>query len=169
MKATHHAVWLLVLAALQPTLLNYIKICGAKPNLFLIFIVIMALLSGKRDGAVVGAAFGLMFDLLTGKMIGLHAVLYMYLGFFFGLMSENVLKKPTVIISALAVLIASPLTGCAEFLFRTFRVAELPFFYSFMYTILPEMIYSTVFSIPVYWILKKTAGIFFLNRKVNEL
>lgn len=168
MKAVHHSIWLILLSALQPTLLNYIKIFHVKPNLFLIYIVLAAFFCGKRDGAIIGAVFGIMLDLLLGKLVGLHAILYMYFGFLFGLISENILKKPTVLISLLAVLVTSLFTGGIEYLFRSFTVTEIPFTYACINILLPETIYSTVFTILMYLILKKTIKIFSINKRVNE-
>ncbi len=168
MKAAHYGIWLILLSALQPTLLNYITIYGAKPNLFLIFVILAAFFGGKKDGAVVGAIFGMIYDLLLGKTIGLHAILYMYFGALFGVVSENVLKKPTVIISVPTVLLSSLVAGCIEYLFCVFRIAELSFGYSFFHTILPETIYSALFTVLIYLFLKRTTKIFSMSRRVNE-
>lgn len=168
MKTVHYGIWLILLSALQPTLLNYIPIYGSKPNLFLIFVVLAALFGGKKDGAIIGALFGLMFDLLLCKSVGLRAIFYMYFGVLFGTMSENILKKPTVIISIPAVLLTTLLAGCIEYLFRSFAVNNIMFGYSFMYVILPEALYSALFTIPIYVILKKTTQIFSIDKRVNE-
>lgn len=168
MKTVHYGIWFILLSSLQPTLLNYIKIYGIKPNLILIFIVLIAFFEGKKDGAAVGAVFGLFFDLLVGKIVGLHAILYMYLGSLFGIASEKFLKKPTLIIAVPVVLLVSLLTGCAEYVFRILNIAQFSFKYAFLGILLPEAVYSAIFTIPMYLILKKTLKIFSVNKRVNE-
>lgn len=168
MKAVHYGIWLILLSAIQPTLLNYIVIYSSKPNLFLIFVILAAFFGGKKDGAAIGALFGLMYDFLLCKTVGLHAILYMYFGALFGVMSENVLKNPTLIISVPAVLLTSLFVGCIEYLFRSFTVTEFLFGYSFIHIILPEAVYSALFTVPVYLILKKTTQIFSISKRVNE-
>lgn len=165
MRVTYYGICLLIVSALQGTLLNYIEVFNTKPNLFLVFVVTAAFFCGPRDGAIVGAVFGLFFDMLVSKTVGLHAVLYMYTGFLFGLLSENVLKQPTLVISIAGVLVATFVLNCFEYLFQIFFNHEIAFVTSLLYTILPETAYNSVITILIYIGIKKTAGVFLAGKE----
>ncbi|HHX95545.1 MAG TPA: rod shape-determining protein MreD [Clostridia bacterium] len=86
----------LISIILQSTIFHYLKIGGVKPDLLLIIVVLSAVLNGRRTGAAVGFAFGLLEDLLVGKYIGLQALTKMLTGYIIGhlerkIFSDNVL------------------------------------------------------------------------------
>lgn len=60
MKFTFHAFFLLLLAVLQATLMDAIAVFGAKPNLFLIYVVVYSLMCEKKRGG--GCRSLLWFD-----------------------------------------------------------------------------------------------------------
>ena len=89
LKIVFYAVWLLILAVLQPTLARGIEFFSVAPNFFLCFVVITALFRGKTEGGIIGLIFGLVYDMLIGRMIGVNALIYFYLGFGSGVLGEH--------------------------------------------------------------------------------
>lgn len=102
-----YAVWLVVLIILQPTAVQWISVFGISPDMFLIFVICAASLRGRQSGAICGFVFGLAFDMLIGRMIGLNAILYMYTGFAAGVLKESVIQSESRFSSMIFVLAAA--------------------------------------------------------------
>ncbi|MBQ3573687.1 MAG: rod shape-determining protein MreD, partial [Clostridia bacterium] len=106
-----YAVWLLIVALLQPTVIRWIEIFGIGPNIFLIFVIAAALICGKKAGAVCGLVFGLTLDMLVGRMIGVNALIFLYAGFFVGILCERFISGSGTLVAAVITLSASVLCG----------------------------------------------------------
>ena len=78
---------------LQDTVFNAISIAGGKPDFVLILVVFYALFHGSVSGGLLGVAFGLMEDLLTGRFIGLNAICKGLIGLIVGSMSNRLYKN----------------------------------------------------------------------------
>lgn len=89
-KVLFYGLLFILSVVLQSTLFHFFKIGGVKPDLLLVIVVLSAVLKGKRTGAVVGFAFGLMEDLLTGKYIGVQALTKMVTGYIVGHLERKV-------------------------------------------------------------------------------
>ena len=78
---------------LQDTVFNVISVAEGKPDLVLILVVFFALFHGQIRGGVLGIAFGLMEDLMTGRFIGMNAICKGLVGFIAGLLSDRMYKN----------------------------------------------------------------------------
>ena len=62
MKLLHHVVWLILIAILQPALINALSVFGVNGNVFLLFIVLIGFFCGRMQGMLCGILFGLVYD-----------------------------------------------------------------------------------------------------------
>ena len=87
-------VFMLICIALwfQINFINIFAFFGATANLGIIIVVGIGLLSGKIPGALTGAAYGFLTDVLFGKSIGIYFLIYTLLGFTSGEMSRGFSK-----------------------------------------------------------------------------
>ena len=87
-------VFMLICIALwfQINFINIFTFFGATANLGIIIVVGIGLLSGKIPGALTGAAYGFLTDVLFGKSIGIYFLIYTLLGFTSGEMSRGFSK-----------------------------------------------------------------------------
>ena len=156
MKITYYTVWILALSVLQSTFLDYIKIMGIKPNLFLIFVVCAAMISGKAaEGAVIGFILGFLLDFMTGKTLGINMLLLMYVGLAVGLAFKMFLTGKYFAIIA-AVFITS-IAYCFLYYTMSFMMwGQGDFVYALINVLLPESLYNTAICVPVYMLAKKT-------------
>ena len=150
-----YAVWLIVLALLQPTLIQWIRIFGCSPDMFLIFVVCTGLIMGKQHAAVIGFIFGLVFDFNVGRMIGLSAALYMLLGYGIGMVKEKFVSESRIVcvfITAISCILYS------VFYYIGYSVAwgELGFFTALFRIIFPKAIYSALVVLILYSPIKKS-------------
>lgn len=105
MKATLHAVYLLVAVMLGPTLFAFLEILGAKPNLFLIYIVMAGFYADKYEAVWLGLIFGFVLDILVGVCVGLNGILYMFVCFLTVVFCENMIRRTNAIIVFFGVLV----------------------------------------------------------------
>jgi rod shape-determining protein MreD len=83
-----YVVYLLIVGiglALQTTWLARATIAGAIPDPLLIFVFTVGLLHGAEEGALAGAAVGLLRDIATGVPLGLGMLADMCVGFCAGM------------------------------------------------------------------------------------
>jgi len=74
----------LVLAILDITAINHVKVFGVKPDLFIAGVLFFALYGGLRCGATAGFIAGLTRDVFGGGPFGINVLFFMLAGTFFG-------------------------------------------------------------------------------------
>ena len=156
MKITYYVIWILGLSLAQTTVLDYARIMGVKPNLFLVFIVCVALISAKPwESSVVGFVLGFLLDFMTGKSMGLNMLLFMYVGVVAGLLFERLLTNKYFGIISI-VFIASVIYSFLYYSMSFMMWGEGNFWYEFVRIMLPEAVYSTVICVPLYRLARRT-------------
>ncbi len=162
MKYIFYTVSLLLFTVLQSTLFQKITFFGAIPNLFLIYVVCISCYSTKKEGCILGFLAGIILDLIIGKAIGVNAVLMMILAFSVTSFFENVIRNNTFLITLLLVFVS---TFFYEMLYYivTF-LGDLHLGTVLVKILLPESIYSLIVAVPFYFIIKKFAKNFLIDK-----
>lgn len=137
---------------LQSTLFKRFSFGGIGPNLLMITTTSIGFMRGEKEGIVAGFFSGLFIDIFFGNVIGLYALIYMYLGYLNGKFSRifypEDIKLPMALI-ALSDLSYGMICYILLFLLR----GRFNFPYFFLHIILPETVYTIVMSIILYPIL----------------
>lgn len=145
---------------LQSTVLGYVEIYNIKPNLIIITTISYALIRGKEEGAVYGLFAGLLMDIMGGKMIGVYALLGMYLGLTVGSLNKDIYKENYLI----PFMLTAGGTFVYNLVFYAFSyflsIQEQLLWYIVAY-IIPETIYNTVLSVIIYFL------ILYINKKLD--
>lgn len=158
MKAKHivFAVIIFLVVVLQNTLFEHIEIFNTRPNLMLVVIISCALLYGNVQGAIVGFILGLCYDITSGRMLGLHALLGLYLGLGVGIVNKRLYRENFIVIIFFT-FISTIAYGLAEYILsiwceRIFAAREIrmDLLFAAKNKILPLAIYNSIISIPVY-------------------
>ncbi len=142
MQIIFYIVWLFLLTILQPTLGRSIEIWGIAPNLFLCFVVLAGFLRGKMEGAICGCVFGLMYDILIGRMIGVNSLIYLYIGFGAGILSEHFFGGGKRVTAAIATVAATIVSAMIYYLARVAIYGDIAFMVAFFRIAFPEAIYN---------------------------
>lgn len=137
---------------LQTTLCNYLTIQGVFPNTALIIVVSYALLRGSKEGCIIAICSGILFDIFFGTATGYYALLFLLFGFFTGKSQKNFYRENYL----LPILFCSVAAGIFEFIhfiteFLLRKDADILFF--FVRVLLPNIVYTTVVTVPIYRIL----------------
>ncbi len=138
-----YLVWLSILVIFQPTLMQWIRILGVSPDMFLVFVVCAGLLRGRGDGAVIGFIFGLIFDLLVGEFIGLSAILHMYIGLCSGIIKERFVSD-RLFVTVLVIVSGSLAYGVIYYIAYYIGFNDLGFGTALLRTILPKTLYTAL-------------------------
>ncbi len=137
---------------MQSTVLHYIEIRGVIPNTTIILVVSYALLRGSTEGAIVGFFTGLLQDIFFGTSIGYFTLFNIITGYLFGRGNHDFYRENYILpmmLCAVAVFLYETIIYIISFLFR----GQLNFIYILSNTLLPETVYSCIFTIPLYRIL----------------
>ena len=137
---------------LQCTLFKRLSFGGISPNLLLITTTSIGLMLGEKKGLLSGFVCGLFIDIFFGDVIGLYAMIYMYIGFLNGKFSR--IFYPEDIKLPLALITLSDLSyGMICYIVLFLLRGRLNFPYFFFHIILPETVYTIVIGIILYPIL----------------
>lgn len=82
----------LIIYFIHVNFFSWFNLAGIKPNIFVIFVLIVGLFSGKSKGIAIGIVSGIFLDFFIGKSIGITAVMLGIVGFFGGYLDQNFSK-----------------------------------------------------------------------------
>lgn len=90
---------------LQVNFFNWFTIAGVKPNLFIILVFFIGLYIGKKHGIICGAIIGLVIDLLSSAIVGISAIMCIFIGYLGGLFDKKMSKESRITMILLVALI----------------------------------------------------------------
>lgn len=151
---------LIIIHVLESTLFQYIRIGGIGPNFMIMIIVSFALLRGSKEGMIIGAASGLLYDISFGLHIGPILLSYMFIGFVCGKFNKNFYRE-NFIIPFICTLVSSLFYSMIHILSFVLR-GQLHFGYFIKSIVIPELIYTITLSLIVYQIA------YLINEKIEE-
>lgn len=158
------AVFLIIVVCylLQSSVFQAISFASITPNLMIVIVSAFGFMRGKKEGLWIGFFCGLILDIFTGSVIGFYALLYMFIGyvngFFRKLFYPEDIKLPMLLIAGSDV-ICSLIIYFFMFLFR----GKFQFGYYLWSIILPELVYTMVVTIFLYFIILK------INQKLESI
>lgn len=85
-----------ILLLVQTTLLSYVVLWGAKPDILWIVFAILATQNGSFGSQIVGFVLGIAIDILTATPLGFHAFQFSLAGYLFGLGTGKVYFDPFI-------------------------------------------------------------------------
>ena len=144
---------------LQVNFFNWFNIAGIKPNLFIVLVLCVGLFIGKKYAVPIGFIIGIYLDVLTGRQIGISAVMYACVGFLGGYFDKNFSKESKITI----LLMVAGMTFLYELVTYFYNIArnQIPLqMAGFIKIILIEVIFNVLLTIILYPLIRK-AGYFF--------
>ena len=148
------AITIIVCFLLQCTVFKALAIASISPNLLIVVVASFGFMRGKKEGLFVGFFSGLLLDVMFGSVIGFYALIYMYIGYMNGFFKRiffpDEVKLPLALI-AVSDFFCNLLIYFSLFWFR----GRFSFGYYLFHTILPELVYTMIVSVLLYFILLK--------------
>ena len=148
---------LLVFFVLQTTPGIVPEICGAKPILLIPAALTIAVFEGDIGGMTAGIAAGLLIDMGSGGVLGVHAILLAILCFVSGALTMQILRTNLLVVMLTAA-VAVPLVILLQWLvFYVFPGYE-DAWYVFTTNILPKIGYTLALT-PLFYFFNKVVAL----------
>lgn len=148
-KIITYSILIFIMALLQSTIFNYLEIYNVKPNLLIILIVSVALMSNNIEASFVGFFCGLVQDMATGKVLGFYALLGMYLGFCIGSLNKK-LNRENFLIHLFFIFLSTIVYEYTVYLLNSFVNGTFDFIYPLRHIILTEAVYNSAISVFIF-------------------
>lgn len=148
-----------ILYFLQLDFFSWFNIAGVKPNLFIVLVLCIGLFIGRKVAVPYGFVIGLYLDLLTGKQIGISALLFAVIGFSGEYLDKNFSKESKMTI----LLMVAGSTVFYETILYIYTIARnsIPLeFFGFMKLLIIEVVFNVLLSIIIYPIIRSTGDFF---------
>ena len=146
------AIVIYVSFLLQTSIFGRLKLGGVTPNILISVFSTYGFMKGRRHGIIIGFFAGLLLDIFSGNIFGMYALIYMYIGFLNGLFRKQLfgddLRLPMILIGT-SDLIYGLVTYLVLFAIRS----QYDFYFYLMNIILPEVVYTVLVSIFVYYVI----------------
>ena len=134
---------------LQSTVFQTLSIGSITPNLMVIIVSSFGFMRGKKEGLAVGFFCGLLEDIFYGRLLGMHAMFYMYIGYVNGYFNHifygDDIKLPISLIS-----VSELVYGLGTYLIMFLMRSRFAFSYYMVRIILPELVYTIVMTLVFY-------------------
>lgn len=145
---------------LQTTVFQSLNFGGIVPNLLMILTASFGFMRGKRTGLLFGFFCGLLADIFFADVLGLNAMIYMYIGYTNG--KFNRIFYPEDIKLPLLLILVSDLSyGLLYYITLFLMRGRFHFVYYFRHIILPEMVYTILITLLLYPL------ILFVNKRLE--
>jgi len=143
------AVVIITALLLQSTIFAQIKLLGVRPELLYLVTIVIAILEGPQEGAIVGFAGGMMQDFLLNQPKGITALTLTLLGYAIG-MARQYIVSPSPLLPTFLVGVGTA-AGIAFYEIVAFLLGQLdePLGYS-VKVILLTAIYNAVLT-PIFY------------------
>ncbi len=133
---------------IQSTVIKFISIGSAVPNIILILICYVALFHGRR-AMWYGFGTGLFVDLYSIKGFGYNTLVNTIIGWLLGFIGQYLYKK-----QLLSQVVTLFVTSCIHDLIIAIPGADLSF-YTFYSKILPSSLYTTFIGVILFYLFQK--------------
>lgn len=147
---------------LQSTLFQAWAFASISPNLMVVVTSSFGFMRGRKEGMWIGFFSGLLLDIFFGSVIGFYALLYMYIGYINGFFRKRFfpddVKLPIILISA-----SDLACNMIVYLFLFLLRGKFQFGYYVMHIILPELVYTILVTVFLYFIILK------INQKLEVI
>lgn len=133
---------------LSTTVLQYLRIGGVAPNFMIMIIVAFALLRGSKEGGLIGAFAGALYDIVFGMGFGATMITYSIIGYMCGRLNKNYYRENFIMpfVCTLASSVFASLSSIFIFVMR--GRMNFPFFLA--NRLIPELIYTATLSLVIY-------------------
>ena len=146
------ALMILISFLLQSTVFKALAIGSISPNLLVVLTSSFGFMRGKKEGLWVGFFCGLLEDIFYGRLLGMHAVMYMYIGYVNGYFNRifygEDIKLPIFLIS-----VSELAYGLGTYAVMFLMRSRFAFFYYLTRIILPELVYTVILTLVFYRII----------------
>jgi len=126
---------------LQTTIVPFVQVGNARPDLLLMITVSVGLIFGRVAGASVGFFGGLVWDLLTAQIFGMHTLAKLITGYVAGSFEHKVFKDNSIL-PIVSIFLATFLHEVILYISAFMLEIRAPFLAMIGQTIAPSAVYN---------------------------
>ncbi len=140
---------IIVFFVIQSAIVHYFALASISPNFLIILTSSFGFMRGRKQGLVIGFSIGLLYDVFYSDLLGLHALIFLLIGYLNGLFKrmffDDDIKLPLLLIGFSDVLY-SLYIFFVMFLLRS----RFDIFHYLQSIIIPELVYTLLAALFVY-------------------
>ncbi len=148
-KVLLYLIFVITAFFLQSTIFTIIDLGGLVPDCLLVVTVSIALIFGSTDGCIVGFFAGLLLDISFGSILGLFAMIFVLLGYFFGKFNRMYYKQD-ITLPLIIIALADTILNITTYVFLFLTRNRLNFSYYLFKLIIPGVFYTVIIGIFIY-------------------
>lgn len=152
---------IIICFVIQTSFFQYFQIAGVSPNLLIVLCSAIGFMKGKKEGIFVGFFCGILIDIFFSRVIGFYALIYSVIGFLNGFFTKEFLPEDVKLPVVLIVGSDLMLNCFVYFIMFMFR-GDFNFMYYLTNLIVPEIVYTLLVTIVLYFIILK------VNKKLED-
>ncbi len=137
---------------LQTSVFSRYPLAGVTPNILICVVSTYGFMKGRTQGIIIGFFTGLLIDVFSGSLFGVYALIYMYIGMLNGFFKKQFfgddLRLPMILIGT-----SDLLYGISSYLCFFAIRKQYDFLFYVFNIILPEVVYTLLVSIFIYYLL----------------
>lgn len=158
---------LLIAYILQTTVFQSLALAGVVPNLVLVVTISYGYLRGRTHGMWIGLVSGLMFDMEYGSVIGLCGFIFMTIGFGIGHV-RKIFFTDSILLPVVLISVGDFIYGMYYYVTEMLLRGRLNFGFYFIHIILPEILYTVLVGILVYYLIRTIDDFLMSGRRRKE-
>jgi rod shape-determining protein MreD len=135
---------------LQSTIFATLSIRETIPDIVLIFVCFFALLNGPERGMKYGFLCGLLEDIYLGRVIGINALSKAVVAYIVGKL-QGIVFKENILVGVLVTILATLINALLILLITLINMKAFGFDHFILTSIVTQIIYNSVVSIPIYF------------------
>lgn len=147
-----NAISLLLIVAcfvLQTTFFKQLAFAGIVPNLLIILVASFGFMRGEKSGLILGFICGLLVDIFFGEVLGMYALLHMYIGYCNGKFSR-IFFPEDIKLPMLCIIVSDLVYGLLCYGLLFLLRGRFHFSYYFLNIMVPEIVYTLVITLVLY-------------------
>lgn len=149
LKNLLRGVIIIIILLLQTTLFQYLNINNVSPNLFVVTIVSLSALQGRKEGLIYAIAFGLTQDIFYGNIVGFYVLIYILIGALAGYLYQNYYTE-NIVIPLIAIGIGDLILNILVYFFTFLLRGKIDIGYYIFKIIFPEITYTVFIAVILY-------------------
>ena len=139
---------------LQSTVFQALSFASISPNLLIVVVSSFGFMLGRKEGMWIGLFCGLLLDIFFGDVFGFYTIVYMVIGYING-MFRKIFYPDDIKLPMMLIMGSDLVLGLIMYLLRFLPRKKVHFGYYLGHIIIPEMVYTLVITLGLYFILLK--------------
>lgn len=155
------AFMIVICFLLQTTVFKGLDFGGIVPNLLIVLTASFGFMRGERTGLLIGFFCGFLADIFFGNVLGLNAMIYMYIGYTNGKFSR-IFFPEDIKLPLFLILVSDFAYGILYYVTLFLMRGRFHIGYYFIHIILPEAVYTALVTLLLYPLILQ------INKKLED-